>query len=69
MAAAATTGTRLLLIDGAEQMLTDGGALLRSLLEVVPRAPDAQPWRLLVTARDEAPTRSPASWLNASRRP
>jgi len=54
MAAAATTGTRLLLIDGAEQVLTDGGALLRSLLGVVPRAPDASPWRLLITARDEA---------------
>jgi hypothetical protein len=54
LAAAATTGDRLLLIDGAEQMLTDGGALLRSLLRVVPRAPDAPPWHLAVTARDEA---------------
>jgi len=54
LAAAATTGGRLLLIDGAEQMLTDGGALLRSLLRVVPRAPDTPPWRLVVTARDEA---------------
>lgn len=54
LAAAATTGARLLLIDGAEQMLTDNGALLRSLLRVVPRAPDAPSWRLVVTARDEA---------------
>jgi hypothetical protein len=52
--AAATTGGRLLLIDGAEQMLTDNGALLRSLLRVVPRAPDAPSWHLMVTARDEA---------------
>ena len=52
--AAATGGGRLLLIDGAEQMLTDNGALLRSLLRVVPRAPDAPSWRLVVTARDEA---------------
>jgi hypothetical protein len=52
--AAATTGSRLLLIDGAEQMLTDNGTLLRSLLRVVPRAPDAPSWQLVVTARDEA---------------
>lgn len=54
LAAAATTGGRLLLIDGAEQILTDNGALLRSVLRVVPRAPDAPSWNLLVTARDEA---------------
>ena len=54
LAAAATTGGRLLLIDGAEQMLNDGSALLRSLLRIVPRSPDAPPWRLVVTARDEA---------------
>lgn len=37
LSAAATTNGRLLLIGGAEQMLADGGALLR----VVPSAPDA----------------------------
>ena len=36
MAAAATTGTRLLLIDGAEQVLTDGGALLGACWESFP---------------------------------
>ncbi len=47
LAAAATTGGRLLLIDGAEQMLTDNGALLRSLLRRPARGfrrgPDNQP--------------------------
>ncbi|WEO94653.1 hypothetical protein A6P39_011915 [Streptomyces sp. FXJ1.172] len=51
---AATTSPRLLLIDGAEQSLTDAGALLKSVLQAVPRGPDAVPWHVLVTARDEA---------------
>jgi len=51
---AATTSGRLLLIDGAERVLSDAGALLNSVLQAVPRGADSLPWHVLVTARDEA---------------
>lgn len=52
--AAATARQRLLLIDGAEQCLTDAGALLHSVLGEVPRGPDTVPWTVVVTVRDDA---------------
>lgn len=51
--AAAPGGKRLLLVDGAEQVLTDDGALLSSLLEVLPRAEGGR-WRVLAVAREQA---------------
>lgn len=51
--AAAPGGMRLLLVDGAEQVLTDDGALLSSLLEVLPRAEGGR-WRVLAVAREQA---------------
>lgn len=51
---AATAGSRILLVDGAEQILSDAGALLISVLQAIPHGPDALPWHVLVTARDEA---------------
>lgn len=51
--AAAPSGKRLLLVDGAEQVLTDDGALLSSLLEVLPRAEGGR-WRVLAVAREQA---------------
>lgn len=54
LAGAPTTAGRMLLIDGAEQVLADGGALLTSLLQEVPHGKDALPWHVLLTARDEA---------------
>jgi hypothetical protein len=53
--AAPTNRPRVLFIDGAEQALADGGALLGDLLRLVPLAGgDAPPWHIVVTARDEA---------------
>ncbi|WP_405551155.1 AAA family ATPase (plasmid) [Streptomyces globisporus] len=53
--AGAATGERLLLIDGAEQALTDSGALLRALLALVPRDENGRLlWRILAVAREEA---------------
>jgi hypothetical protein len=54
--AGAPVGTqRLLIVDGAEQALSDAGRLLKSILNVVPSAAGgAPPWRILITARDEA---------------
>lgn len=46
---------RFLLIDGAEQMMTDSGRLLEDILRAVPTTADtAPPWQLLLIARDEA---------------
>jgi len=48
---------RVLIIDGAEQALSDTGALLKAVLDTLaPAASGAPPWRALVTARDEAAT-------------
>lgn len=55
MAGAPIGGLRVLLIDGAEQALTDAGALLSSILAAVPLEQDnVPPWCLMLTARDEA---------------
>jgi len=55
LAAAPTTGSRIIFIDGAEQALTDGAALLTDVLRAVPtRGDDAPQWRVAITARDEA---------------
>lgn len=54
LAGAPTAASRVLLIDGAEQLLTDNGALLASIVRVVPHGGDAVPWHVLLTARDEA---------------
>lgn len=46
---------RILLLDGAEQALTDSGALLNAVLAAVPTdRGSAPPWQVLVVARDEA---------------
>lgn len=51
----APTGERLLLIDGAEQALTDSGTLLRGVLALVPRDENGRLlWRVLAVAREEA---------------
>jgi energy-coupling factor transporter ATP-binding protein EcfA2 len=51
--AAAPGGERLLLVDGAEQLLTDSGALLSSLLEALPHASSPR-WRVLTVVREQA---------------
>ncbi|MFJ9380221.1 hypothetical protein [Streptomyces sp. NPDC101455] len=51
--AAAPGGERLLLVDGAEQVLSDGGDLLSALLEALPHTEGA-PWRVLAVVRDQA---------------
>ncbi|MEV8544431.1 hypothetical protein [Streptomyces sp. NPDC051572] len=51
--AAAPGGERLLLVDGAEQVLSDGGNLLSALLEALPHTVGA-PWRVLAVVRDQA---------------
>ncbi|MGW2287007.1 hypothetical protein [Streptomyces phaeochromogenes] len=51
--AAAPGGERLVLVDGAEQVLTDSGALLSSLLEALPHAGTPR-WRVLAVAREQA---------------
>ncbi len=57
LAGAPIGGRRVLLIDGAEQALTDGGQLLAAVLNAVPvEAGSGPPWRVLLTARDEAAT-------------
>lgn len=53
--AAATTGPRILLIDGAEHALVDAGRLLRAVIRTVPLAPGPAPqWTLVLTARSDA---------------
>ncbi|MFE9750241.1 hypothetical protein ACFYOT_35500 [Saccharothrix saharensis] len=55
--AAATTGPRVLLIDGAEHALTNNARLLTAVLHAVPVDPEkAPPWTVIVTARTEAAT-------------
>lgn len=55
LAGAPIGGLRLLVIDGAEQALTDGGQLLTAVLGAVPVEPgSAPPWHVLLTSRDEA---------------
>ncbi len=45
---------RTILIDGAEQALTDGSRLLQDVLRAIPRGPSAPSWDVLLTCRDEA---------------
>ncbi|MDX8141535.1 hypothetical protein SK854_05385 [Lentzea sp. BCCO 10_0061] len=53
--AAATTGPRVMLIDGAEHALTDNARLLTAVLQAVPvDLEKAPPWTVIVTARTEA---------------
>ncbi|WP_217223154.1 ATP-binding protein [Streptomyces anulatus] len=53
--AGAPTGERLLLIDGAEQALTDSGTLLRGVLALIPRDENGRLlWQILAVARKEA---------------
>lgn len=46
---------RVLVLDGAEQALSDAGTLLQTILSALPRTgAGAPPWSVLLTARDEA---------------
>ncbi|MCW6003770.1 hypothetical protein K1W54_04135 [Micromonospora sp. CPCC 205371] len=55
LAGAPIGGQRVLVIDGAEQALTDGGVLLGDLLGAIPvQEGSAPPWTIVLTARDEA---------------
>lgn len=55
LAGAPIGGTRVLVVDGAEQALTDSAALLSAVLDAVPLDPgSAPPWKVVLTARDEA---------------
>lgn len=52
LAAAATTGPRVMLVDGGEHALTDAGRLLDSLLEAAPtHGTGAPPWTVVITSR------------------
>jgi hypothetical protein len=63
MRGAPTNVDRLVLIDGAEEALTDQGSLLVGLLQAIPISPEeAPPFRILITARDEAAD-SVADWV------
>lgn len=51
----APTGRRLLVVDGAEQALSDDGRLLADLLALVPRDEDgAVLWHVIAVAREQA---------------
>lgn len=55
LAAAPTTGPRVLLIDGAENALTDAGRLLESLLDAAPTdGRNSPPWTVVITSRSDA---------------
>jgi hypothetical protein len=45
---------RVLVIDGAEQSLSDGGQVLTHVLAAMPDGRNGPSWQLLITARDEA---------------
>ena len=54
LAAAPTTGPRVLLIDGAENALTDAGRLLESLLDAAPTGgSNSPPWTVVITSRSD----------------
>ncbi|MFJ5733969.1 hypothetical protein [Streptomyces microflavus] len=54
----APTGPRVLLVDGAEQALSDNGNLLRGLLDRLPRAEDGEVlWKVVAVAREQAADR------------
>ncbi|MFF8431697.1 hypothetical protein ACF07Y_42520 [Streptomyces sp. NPDC016566] len=53
--AGAPTGRRVLLIDGAEQALSDSGALLTHLVSLLPRGEDGEAlWHVVAVAREQA---------------
>ncbi|WP_327425776.1 ATP-binding protein [Streptomyces sp. NBC_01236] len=53
--AGAPTGRRVLLVDGAEQSLSDSGALLTHLLSLLPSGHDgAALWQVVAVAREQA---------------
>ncbi|WP_285628255.1 hypothetical protein [Kineosporia sp. NBRC 101677] len=55
LAAAPTTGPRVMLIDGAEHALTDAGRLLESLLDAAPTdGAGSPPWTVVITSRADA---------------
>ncbi|MEU4564992.1 hypothetical protein AB0F72_41995 [Actinoplanes sp. NPDC023936] len=55
LAAAATSGPRVLLIDGAEHALTDSGRLLEALLGAAPTdGSSSPPWAIVITCRTDA---------------
>ncbi|MFE4972859.1 hypothetical protein ACFRAR_12175 [Kitasatospora sp. NPDC056651] len=55
LAAAPTTGLRMMFIDGAEHALTDAGRLLESLLEAAPtNGASSPPWTVVITCRADA---------------
>ncbi|MFG2586133.1 AAA family ATPase [Streptomyces malaysiensis] len=51
----APTGRRVLVIDGAEQALSDNGRLLTHLLSLLPRDEEGEPlWHVVAVAREQA---------------
>lgn len=55
LAAAPTAGSRILLIDGAENALADAGRLLEFLLDAAPTGGrKSPPWTVVITCRREA---------------
>lgn len=51
----APTGRRVLVVDGAEQALTDDGRLLTDLLSLLPRDEDGEAlWHVVAVAREQA---------------
>lgn len=54
LAGAPIGAPRVLVVDGAEQALTDAGHLLGSVLGAFPDHAEGPGWRLMLTARDEA---------------
>lgn len=52
--AAATTGKRVFFIDGAEQILNDGGRLLAAILGTMPNGDEAPEWHVVATSRSDA---------------
>ncbi|MFE4309201.1 hypothetical protein ACFRR6_24490 [Streptomyces sp. NPDC056891] len=51
----APTGRRLLVVDGAEQVLSDDGRLLSHLLSLLPRGEDGESlWHVVAVAREQA---------------
>ncbi|MFK0229499.1 hypothetical protein ACIQUL_27455 [Streptomyces sp. NPDC090303] len=53
--AGAPTGLRVLVVDGAEQTLSDAGSLLKNLLLLLPRDEDgAALWHVVAVAREQA---------------
>ncbi|MFB8290204.1 hypothetical protein [Kitasatospora purpeofusca] len=54
----APTGTRVLLVDGAEQALSDDGNLLRELLDCLPRGEDGEAlWHVVAVTREQGDDR------------